>query len=92
MAALVVPDDQALLEALADGDLGALRLLYDRHAPWLSVRLGRRCNDREVVADCRVMKRHGGRCIDVLCAFNSSAGTELIADLLVRTGLAPVRR
>ena len=51
MAALVVPDDQALLEALADGDLGALRLLYDRHAPWLSVRLGRRCNDREVVAD-----------------------------------------
>ena len=51
MAALVVPDDQALLEALADGDLRALRLLYDRHAPWLSVRLGRRCNDREVVAD-----------------------------------------
>jgi len=51
MAAGVVPDDQALLEALADGDLGALRELYDRHAPWLSVRLTRRCNDREVVAD-----------------------------------------
>ncbi|HSU74684.1 MAG TPA: RNA polymerase sigma factor, partial [Terrabacter sp.] len=32
-------------------DLGALRELYDRHAPWLSVRLTRRCNDREVVAD-----------------------------------------
>src|SRR4051794_29872159 len=51
MAALVARDDQALLEALADGDLGALRELYDRHAPWLSVRLARRCNDREVVAD-----------------------------------------
>lgn len=51
MAALVAPDDQTLLEALADGDLGALRELYDRHAPWLSVRLARRCNDREVVAD-----------------------------------------
>jgi len=51
MAAFVVPDDQTLLEALADGDLGALRQLYDRHAPWLSVRLSRRCNDREVVAD-----------------------------------------
>ena len=35
MAALVAPDDQTLLEALADGDLGALRELYDRHAPWL---------------------------------------------------------
>jgi RNA polymerase sigma-70 factor (ECF subfamily) len=51
MAALVARDDQTLLEALADGDLGALRELYDRHAPWLSVRLARRCNDREVVAD-----------------------------------------
>ena len=44
-------DDRALLEALAGGDLGAMRKLYDRHAPWLSVRLARRCNDREVVAD-----------------------------------------
>ena len=51
MAALAAPDDRTLLEALADGDLGALRELYDRHAPWLSVRLARRCNDREVVAD-----------------------------------------
>jgi RNA polymerase sigma factor (sigma-70 family) len=51
MTPLVAPDDQTLLEALADGDLGALRALYERHAPWLSVRLARRCNDREVVAD-----------------------------------------
>lgn len=51
VAPSVVPDDQTLLEALAGGDLGALRQLYDRHAPWLSVRLMRRCNDREVVSD-----------------------------------------
>jgi RNA polymerase sigma factor (sigma-70 family) len=48
---LVAPDDQSLLEALASGDVGALERLYERHAPWLSVRLMRRCNDREVVAD-----------------------------------------
>ena len=36
---------------MADGDLGAMRSLYERHAPWLSVRLTRRCNDPEVVAD-----------------------------------------
>jgi RNA polymerase sigma-70 factor (ECF subfamily) len=47
----VVPDDQVLLEALAGGDLAALRQLYERHAPWLSTRLMRRCNDREVVSD-----------------------------------------
>ncbi|HYG94381.1 MAG TPA: RNA polymerase sigma factor [Nocardioides sp.] len=44
-------DDASLLLAAADGDLAALRELYDRHAPWLSARLMRRCNDREVVAD-----------------------------------------
>ena len=51
MSPLVAPDDQSLLEALASGDVGALESLYERHAPWLSVRLMRRCNDREVVAD-----------------------------------------
>lgn len=35
----------------AEGDLAAVRELYDRHAPWLSARLLRRCNDREVVVD-----------------------------------------
>lgn len=35
----------------AEGDLAAIRELYDRHAPWLSARLLRRCNDREVVVD-----------------------------------------
>ena len=44
-------DDAALVAALPDGDLGALRELYDRHAPWLSARLSRRCSDPDVVAD-----------------------------------------
>jgi RNA polymerase sigma factor (sigma-70 family) len=43
--------DSELLRAVADGDTGALRTLYDRHAPWLSVRLTRRCNDRGMVAE-----------------------------------------
>ena len=44
-------EDPELLAAVAAGDLGAMRLLYDRHAPWLSARLTRRCNSGEVVAD-----------------------------------------
>lgn len=44
-------DDAELLRAAADGHLDAVRELYDRHAPWLSIRLQRRCNDREVVLD-----------------------------------------
>jgi RNA polymerase sigma factor (sigma-70 family) len=43
--------DEELLGAVAEQDLAALRELYDRHAPWLAVRLRRRCNDPEVVAD-----------------------------------------
>jgi len=43
-------EDTLLVAALAEGDLVAMRSLYDRHAPWLSVRLARRCNDGEVVA------------------------------------------
>lgn len=43
--------DAVLLAAASEGDVGAMRELYDRHAPWLSARLMRRCNDREVVAD-----------------------------------------
>lgn len=43
--------DAALVAAVADGDTGALRELYDRHAPWLHVRLMRRCNDSDVVFD-----------------------------------------
>jgi RNA polymerase sigma factor (sigma-70 family) len=43
--------DDELIAAIAAGDNAALRLLYQRHAPWLSVRLRRRCADPEVVAD-----------------------------------------
>jgi len=43
--------DPELLAAVAGADLGAMRLLYDRHAPWLSARLTRRCNSPEAVAD-----------------------------------------
>jgi RNA polymerase sigma factor (sigma-70 family) len=43
--------DSELLGDVADGDTSALRVLYDRHAPWLSVRLTRRCNDPGVVAE-----------------------------------------
>ena len=50
MEAREVPDAE-LVAALAQGDLAALRQLYDRHAAWLSVRLSRRCSDPDVVAD-----------------------------------------
>jgi RNA polymerase sigma-70 factor (ECF subfamily) len=38
-------DDEALLRAVAAGDRGALRALYERHASWLMLRLDRRCAD-----------------------------------------------
>lgn len=43
--------DDALVRRAADSDSGALKELYDRHAPWLQARLMRRCNDSEVVLD-----------------------------------------
>lgn len=45
------PGDAALVARVTEGDTGALRELYDRHAAWLQARLMRRCNDPEVVAD-----------------------------------------
>ena len=44
-------DDRAVLAKVADGDSVALRELYTRHAPWLGVRLRRRCADTEIVED-----------------------------------------
>jgi len=44
-------DDRDLVAAVADGDTGALRILYLRHSPWLSVRLRGRCNDPDIVDD-----------------------------------------
>ena len=43
--------DVDLVAAMCERDEGALRLLYERHAGWISSRLRRRCVDREVVAD-----------------------------------------
>ena len=45
------PSDETLLVAVAERDMGAFRTLYDRHAGWLAIRLARRCNDRDLVAD-----------------------------------------
>jgi len=44
-------DDRAVLAKVAEGDSGALRELYTRHAPWLGVRLRRRCADTEIVEE-----------------------------------------
>ena len=46
-----VTTDAALLRAIGERDMEAMRELYLRHAGWLAVRLGRRCNDLELVAD-----------------------------------------
>jgi RNA polymerase sigma-70 factor (ECF subfamily) len=43
--------DEALLAAVAAGDRRALRELYERHAPWLTLRLARRCADADAVDD-----------------------------------------
>jgi RNA polymerase sigma factor (sigma-70 family) len=43
--------DRDLLDAVAEGDADALRQLYLRHGPWLGIRLRRRCNDPEIVAE-----------------------------------------
>lgn len=42
-------DDASLVRAVASGDRRALETLYGRHAPWLVLRLTRRCNDRHLV-------------------------------------------
>ena len=44
-------DDVELLTAIAGRDGVALRMLFDRHAPWLTARLSRRCADRDMVDD-----------------------------------------
>src|SRR5262249_48891783 len=45
------PGDEALLLAVAERDMGAFCTLYERHVGWLAIRLVRRCNDRDLVAD-----------------------------------------
>lgn len=43
------PTDRDLLSRVAGGSSDALEELYRRNAPWLTVRLSRRCSDRAVV-------------------------------------------
>ena len=43
------PGDEMLLLAVAERDMGAFGMLYERHAGWLAIRLARRCNDRDLV-------------------------------------------
>jgi RNA polymerase sigma-70 factor (ECF subfamily) len=41
--------DPQLVAAAADGDRDAFAVIYQRHLPWLLVRLGRRCSSPETV-------------------------------------------
>lgn len=47
----MIDAEAELLAAVAGGDRAALRELYERHAPWLTLRLSRRCGDPDVVDD-----------------------------------------
>lgn len=53
MSSLYGPDtsDSDLLAAVRGEDAAALRSLYDRHAPWLILRLSRRCADPAIVEE-----------------------------------------
>ncbi|MFC7531407.1 RNA polymerase sigma factor [Actinoplanes sp. GCM10030250] len=44
-------DDAAALRRIAAGDRAAFHAFYRAHAPWLSVRLRRRCPDPELAAE-----------------------------------------
>jgi len=69
-------DDPELLTAVAGGDLSAILVLFDRHAPWLSACLTRRYNSPEAVSDPaqgdsssnprRFTMRHARRAIAIL--------------------------
>lgn len=43
--------DDELIAAVVAQDRDALRVLYERHAPWLVLRLDRRCADPGIVAE-----------------------------------------
>ena len=48
---MTITDRRDAVAAVADGDRAALRTLYERHAPWLTLRLSRRCADPDLVDD-----------------------------------------
>lgn len=43
--------DVEVLDAIAERDMAALREMYRRHEPWLTVRLGYRCADSSLVEE-----------------------------------------
>lgn len=43
--------DVEVLDAIAEQDVAALRELYRRHEPWLTIRLGYRCADPNIVEE-----------------------------------------
>jgi RNA polymerase sigma-70 factor (ECF subfamily) len=45
------PDEERLVRLVARGDRAAFEELYRRTAPWLAVRLRRRCGDEQIVAE-----------------------------------------
>lgn len=45
------PPDDELLRRIGAGDRSAFEDYYSRHAPWLAVRLRRRCGDDDLTAD-----------------------------------------
>jgi RNA polymerase sigma-70 factor, ECF subfamily len=59
-------EDEELLAAVVEGDRSSLQVLYERHAPWILLRLTRRCPDPGIVEDVvqdtfmAVWRRPGG--------------------------------
>ena len=51
MTTVIDTTDADLLVAMADGDRRAFAELYERHSPWLLVRLRRRCADPGMVEE-----------------------------------------
>lgn len=89
--------DEELLSAIAEGDGGALRELYARHAPWLILRLSRRFADPtvvdEVVQDTflavwRGAARYSGR--GDVAAWIWGIGIHRLVDRLRRTPRQPL--
>jgi RNA polymerase sigma-70 factor (ECF subfamily) len=84
-------DDARLVASVAAGDRHALRTLYELHAPWLTLRLTRRCGDPDVVNDAvqdtflavwRQAARYDGR--GEVAAWIWGIGIRRLIDLLRR--------
>jgi RNA polymerase sigma-70 factor, ECF subfamily len=91
--------DELLLRAVAAGDRRALETLYRRHAPWLVLRLSRRCADpslvEEVVQDTFVAVWRGAsryRATGEVPAWIWGIGIRRLIDQLRRRPATMVRR